>query len=64
MCGRDEFGVTGRRGVNGLAAGFSVNFFGAALSDVALSLPDDAFGVCYTDHQTQNVIAAGSFASM
>lgn len=41
--------------MNGLAAGFNVNFFGAALSDAALSLPDDAFGVCYTD-QTKDVI--------
>lgn len=41
--------MTGKRGVNGFAAGFSVNFFGAALSDAALSMLDDAFGVCYYD---------------
>lgn len=27
MCGLDEFGVTGMRGVNGFAAGLSTNFF-------------------------------------
>lgn len=33
MCGRDGFGVLGLRGVNGLAAGFSVKvFFGGALA--------------------------------
>lgn len=26
MCGLDEFGVTGMRGVNGFAAGLSTNF--------------------------------------
>lgn len=34
MCGLDEFGVTGIRGVNGFAAGLSTNFLTTAdLSD-------------------------------
>lgn len=29
VCGLDDVGVTGFLGVNGFAAGFNVNFFGA-----------------------------------
>lgn len=39
--------MTGKRGVNGLAAGFNVNFFGAFSPDVAVSVLDDVLGVCY-----------------
>lgn len=45
MCGRDEFGVIGMRGVNGLAAGFSTNFFTmGVLSDDSLVLLDGTDG--------------------
>lgn len=43
--GLDEFGVTGFLGVNGFAAGFNVNFFGAACcfsTELSLEMP----GVC------------------
>lgn len=33
VCGRDEFGVTGMRGVNGLAVGLSTNFLKLNFSD-------------------------------
>lgn len=39
--------MTGKRGVNGLAAGFNVNFFGATFSDdETVSVVDPELGVC------------------
>lgn len=45
VCGRDEFGVIGMRGVNGFAAGFSTNFLTTGvLSEDSLVLLDGTDG--------------------
>lgn len=61
VCGRDEFGVTGILGVNGFAAGFNTNFFGAFALSVELASGQIIFDVCYAKREKLLPLIFGTY---